>query len=125
MIQKFNVSRDDSIYEAWPDVVLTEGGKLICVFSECEHHKNRDGARLMLTESLDRGRTWSAKIPLTEKGSPSEYFNCARISRLRDGTLAIICDKIYGNENKSSEIWLWRSDSEGENWSEPKVFPFC
>jgi sialidase-1 len=31
MIQKFNVSRDDSIYEAWPDVVLTDGGKLICV----------------------------------------------------------------------------------------------
>ena len=69
MIQKFNVSRDDSIYEAWPDVALTEGGKLICVFSECEHHKNRDGARLMLTESLDRGRTWSQKRAFTEKGS--------------------------------------------------------
>jgi sialidase-1 len=41
MIQKFNVSRDDSIYEAWPDIVLTDGGKLICVFAECEHHKNQ------------------------------------------------------------------------------------
>ena len=68
MIQKFNVSRDDSIYEAWPDVVLTDGGKLICVFSECEHHKNREGARVMITESTDRGRTWSQKHPLTEKG---------------------------------------------------------
>lgn len=125
MIQKFNVSRDDSIYEAWPDVVLTDGGKLICVFSECEHHKNRDGARLMLTESLDRGRMWSQKKAFTEKGSASEYFNCARISKLRDGTLAIICDKIYGNENKNSEIWLWRGDSEGENWDKPTVFPFC
>ena len=125
MIQKFNVSRDDSIYEAWPDVTLTEGGKLICVFSECEHHKNREGARIMITESLDRGRTWSEKRPLTEKGHAGEYFNCARISKLRDGSLAIICDKVYGNENKSAEIWLWRGDAEGGEWGEPTVYPFC
>ena len=124
-MQKFNVSRDDSIYEAWPDVVLTNGGKLICVFSECEHHKNREGARIMITESLDRGRTWSEKRPLTEKGHAGEYFNCARISKLGDGSLAIICDKVYGNENKGAEIWLWRGDAEGREWGEPTVYPFC
>ena len=32
MLQKFTVSRDDGIYEAWPDLVLTVGGRLICVF---------------------------------------------------------------------------------------------
>ncbi|MBR4034512.1 MAG: exo-alpha-sialidase, partial [Clostridia bacterium] len=125
MIQKFNVSRDDSIYEAWPDVVLTNGGKLICVFSECEHHKNREGARIMITESLDRGRSWSEKRPLTEKGHAGEYFNCARISKLRDGSLAIICDKVYGNENKGADIWIWRGDAEGREWGEPTVYPFC
>jgi len=125
MIQKFNVSRDDSIYEAWPDVILTDGGKLICVFSECEHHKNREGARIMITESLDRGRMWSEKRPLTEKGHAGEYFNCARISKLGDGSLAIICDKVYGNENKRAEIWLWRGDAEGREWGEPQIFPFC
>ncbi len=124
-IEKFIVSRDDSIYEAWPDVVLTDGGKLICVFSECEHHKNREGARLMITESLDRGRTWSKKKPLTEKGSAKEYFNCARISKLGDGSLAIICDKVYGGENKSAENFLWLGDAEGETWSEPIKLPFC
>lgn len=123
-LEKFIVSRDDSIYEAWPDVVLTDSGKLICVFSECDHHKNRENARIMITESLDRGRTWSEKKPLTEKGTASEYFNCARISKLNDGSLAIICDKIYGHENRSAEIWLWRGDSEGRSWSEPVVFPF-
>ncbi len=125
MIQKFNVSRDDSIYEAWPDVVLTDGGKLICVFSECEHHKNREAARVMLTESIDRGRTWSKKKPLTEKGSAKEYFNCARISKLNDGSLAIICDKVYGGENKAAENFLWLGDPEGENWSDPIRLPFC
>ena len=57
-IQKFTVSRDDSIYEAWPDVIRTESDKLICVFSECEHHLDRANARLVIRESLDRGRTW-------------------------------------------------------------------
>ena len=60
-IQKFYVSRDDSIYEAWPDLVLTDGGKLICIFTECKHHGDRALSRLMITESLDRGRTWSLK----------------------------------------------------------------
>ena len=31
-LQKFIVSKDDSIYEAWPDLVQTDSGKLICVF---------------------------------------------------------------------------------------------
>ena len=33
-IKKYVVSNDPKMYEAWPDVVLTDGGKLICVFSE-------------------------------------------------------------------------------------------
>lgn len=45
-IQKFIVSKDDSIYEAWPDVVQTVSGKLICVFSECAHHLDREDARI-------------------------------------------------------------------------------
>ena len=54
-IQKFTVSSDDSIYEAWPDRVKTEGGKLICVFTECTAHQNREKARVVITESTDRG----------------------------------------------------------------------
>ncbi len=41
MIEKFTVSRDDSIYEAFPDVALAVSGRLVCVFAECTHHSDR------------------------------------------------------------------------------------
>lgn len=123
-MQKFIVSKDDSIYEAWPDLVQTDSGKLICVFSECEHHSDRENARIMLTESYDRGRTWTSKKPFTEKCKADDFFNCARISKLNDGRLAIICDRIKGNERSLSEIWVWYGDSEGNNWDEPIIYPF-
>ena len=124
-INRYVVSRDDSIYEAWPDLVRTKSGKLICVFSECEHHLNRDGARICIVKSEDRGRTWSEKEYLTERTMDGDHFNCARISMLNDGRLAIICDKIHKHENHEAKLFVWFGDSEGENWSEPVVFDFC
>lgn len=124
-IAKYTVSRDDNIYEAWPDLMLTEGGKLICIFTETQHHRNRENSRLMICESADRGRTWSKKKPFTEKGTAECYFNNARISRLNDGRLAVICDKITHDENRKSEIYVWLGNAEGEVWGEPTVYPFC
>ena len=66
-ICKHIVSRDDSIYEAWPSLLLTKSGKMICVFSECTHHRDRTDARLTIVTSTDRGRTWTPKRYLTEK----------------------------------------------------------
>lgn len=129
-IQKFTVSSDDSVYEAWPDVVKTDSGKLICVFAECTHHVDRNNARIVICESQDRGRTWSAKKPLTDRGDNFCFFNCARISKLKDGSLAIICDKVSSDtgrvgELSNSEIYVWYADAEGKQWSEPQILPFC
>lgn len=124
-VNKFVVSRDDSIYEAWPDIVRTDSNKLICVFTECEHHLNRENSRIVLCESYDRGRTWSEKKYLTGKSTGGIFFNCARISRLNDGSLTIIADKIYGNENDYSELYVWHGDGEGTHWSEPVTHQFC
>ena len=125
-IERHVVSRDESIYEAWPDIVLTDSGKLICVFAECTEHLNRTNARLALCYSEDRGRTWSAKSYLTQPGTQGDYFNCPRISRLRDGRLAIICDRIHGGFDTAdkAETYLWYGDGEGEKWEEPLVYPF-
>ena len=86
MIERFVVSRDDSIYEAFPDVARTPAGRLVCMFLECTHHGDRGYTRIMVTTSDDRGRTWSPKRPLSEplRGDPDEnpYWNCPRVSTL-------------------------------------------
>ncbi|MGG1513827.1 sialidase family protein [Paenibacillus oryzisoli] len=122
-IQKFTISRDDTIYEAWPDVALTAQGKLICVFAECTHHNDRSYTRIVYKESADRGRTWGPKISLTEgtKGRPS--WNCPRISRLKDNRLVIAVDKIYGERESKGITYLWFGDPEGTAWEGPIETP--
>lgn len=127
-VQKFTISNDPDHYEAWPDVVLTRSGKLICVFSECIHHVNRDYTRIMLTESLDRGRTWSLKHPLTEGTAGLDYYyNCARIRQLKSGRIVITIDRLPQEKNRDSglveleneaQVFLFTSDDDGATWSD-------
>jgi len=130
MIQRFLVSRDDTIYQAWPDVALTRSGRLVCIFSECTHHGDRSYSRIMLAHSDDRGRSWSAKRSLTEplRGDPARdpYWNCARVMGLPDGRLAAVVDRIAGrHEGVGGEQsnWLWFSGDEGETWTGPTATP--
>lgn len=131
MIQKFTVSRDDSIYEAWPDLTLAKSGKLVCVFSECTHHNDRSYTRIMLAESNDRGRSWMPKRALSD-GTKDEdyYYNCARISTLKDGRLVVLVDKLCAtvkDENCQSEddqkIILYFSEDQGDSWSDAIELP--
>ncbi len=128
-IEKFSVSNDSSVYEAFPDVMLTAGGKLICVFAECTHHMDRDYTRIMICESSDRGRTWSRKRPLSENTKGLGYFlNCPRIQQLADGRLVVVVDRILGKigEDESREksvIVLYFSDDMGATWNEPVETP--
>jgi sialidase-1 len=128
MKKVFSVSRDDSIYEAFPDVALMASGKLVCVFLECSHHADRSYTRIVLTESVDRGRTWSPKRALTEptNGLPI-FWDCPRITCLRDGRLVIVVDKLFALEKtarpEDCRNYLFFSEDEGATWSEPMETP--
>ncbi len=116
------ISNDPEWYEAWPDVALTPGGKLIAVFAECVTHLDRSRTRIALSESTDRGATWSAKRAVTPVTGPNEmFYNCPRIVPLRDGRLCVIVDRnLHGGKAETtpqSEVVLLFSDDEGQNWS--------
>lgn len=129
MIEKFIISNDAQWYEAFPDLALTASGRLVCVFSECSHHSNREYSCIMLSESTDRGRTWSAKRPLSErlhrKTADDPYWNCPRISTLGDGRLVAVADRIAKSEEVIGEKsnWLWFSEDEGATWNGPQRTP--
>lgn len=120
-MQKFTVSRNDSFYQAFPDVVLFNNA-LFCVFTRTTHHGDRTDSRIMLTKSADRGRSWSEPTILlgeNDRAVKDGFYNCARIS-LVNGGLAVISDRIFGfeDEDLSENYVLYSKD--GESWSEPK-----
>lgn len=132
MIQKFTVSRDDSIYQAWPDLALTRTGRLVCVFTECTHHGDRTHSRIVLTTSDDRGRTWTPKRPLTtplHKPTPElPHWNCARVTALDDGRLVVVVDQVGGAREGNSPTsiqsnWLFFSHDDGLTWDGPHATP--
>jgi sialidase-1 len=128
MIQKHTISRDDAIYEAFPDVAKTPSGKLVCVFAECTHHADRSYTRIVLSDSTDRGRTWSPKRPLTKptEGLPI-YWNCPRITALRDGRLVVVVDRPASFRGSAApdacSVFLFYSDDEGSAWTGPLETP--
>ncbi|HEY3328897.1 MAG TPA: sialidase family protein [Capsulimonadaceae bacterium] len=131
-MEKFTISRDDTIYEAWPDIALTPTGRLVCVFSECSHHGNRSYTRIVTTHSDDRGRTWSGKSPVTEplhKPSPDlPHWNCARVVSLSDSKLYVTVDTIAGGHEGNSDdgeqcVWLFVSSDDGLTWTGPLPTP--
>lgn len=127
MIQKFTVSNDPAIYEAWPDVCLLPSGKMVCVFTECTHHGDRSYSRVVLCDSEDRGRSWTPKRPLTPPTQGIPYYNNARISRLSDGKLVIVVDK--DTEEKGAKdfsnckIVMYFSSDDGKNWTDELETP--
>ena len=128
MIEKFTISRDDSICHAWPDVALTPDGSLVCVFSECTHHGDRSYTRVMICDSSDRGRTWTPKRPVTEgTAGLAYYYNCARVTQLRDGRLCIAVDRCpHGAEAKKAELsvnLLYFSRDGGKTWGDTVETP--
>jgi sialidase-1 len=127
MVRKVTISRDEKYYHAFPDVALTRTGRLVCVISECRHHGDRSYTRIVLRHSDDRGETWSGKRYLTAPSSGVPFWNCPRITALRDGRLAVVVDSV-GTAERSSDYHLLRnvlffSADNGESWTGPVDTP--
>ncbi len=122
-MRKITVSRDDSVYEAWPDIAMLSNDRMVAVFTECTSHRNRELSRIVYKISDDHGETWSEKYYLTEQTTNAEYWNNAQIRTLSDGRLVIVCDKSTGERiGDIHPSYLWFSE-DGIAWSEPTEIP--
>ena len=71
-VEKFTISRDDSVYEAFPDLCLTDSGRVLLVYRESNGHVASEFCRLVVRSSDDAGRTWSERrVVVKRTGHPA------------------------------------------------------
>jgi len=130
-ICKITVSRNDEVYECFPDLVHTNSGKLIVIYRESDSHGAQDYSHLIMRHSLDDGESWSERFVLIESYQEEGVlfkYNCPRISQLADGRLAALCDGYpvppgESFDRTTSYSFFWYSEDDGETWSEPVKTP--
>jgi len=118
----FDIVRDDRLYESFPDLFLTRGGRLLLAYREADAHIPTD-TRLILMSSGDRGRTWAQRIVLSAQSDAlgTGTWNCPRVSQLSDGRIALVADlKVRGDTRTTPyDTYLWWSQDEGKTWYGP------
>ncbi len=125
-MKKYNISKSKEFYQAWPSLVKLENDDLFCIFTQCNHHIQRDNSLLMFAKSNDRGRIWSEAKPFTGLTNKEAFFNNARVQRMGD-SIVVVCDKVYENENSESpaDVFMWISDDETKTFTEPIKTAAC
>lgn len=100
-MEKFTISRDESTYQAFADVVKTPSGVLICTYRECLAHSMCTGiefhgfSRIVVRRSLDGGLHWGPRqvVCATEELWEDPGYNCSRLLACADGTVMLIVDR--------------------------------
>jgi len=131
-IRKVTVSRNDDVYECFPDLVRTSDGKLLCVYRQSDSHGAHSFSHIVLRESGDEGGTWAPRKVLIESYRDALKdellkWNNPRITQLSNGHLLILCDGYYEppgeRECEKSHVYFWWSSDRGESWSGPHDTP--
>ena len=72
------VSRNDDLYECFPDLALCDDGTLVCVYRECMFHAPFPFSRLVCRRSLDGGQSWLRRQIIDECVVSPKLFAEAR-----------------------------------------------
>ena len=100
------IAQTETDYISFPDVQVTHGGRLVCVYRVADKHV-ATRSRLEIKTSDDRGRTWSKPYVLADRG------HCPRLIVLENGDVFLISD---GTPLGTA---VYRSKDEGRTWSKP------
>jgi len=117
-IETFTVSRDDSIFEGWPDLIKLQSGRLLLVYNECNGHGDRNHSWIAMRTSDDQGKTWSEKKHIGPETHHADNWNSIRVNQMSDGRILLVCDRVVGVEtSRETELYLWESTDDGETWT--------
>jgi len=120
------VSRNDDVYECFPDLAATQSGRLVCVYRESDGHVARQYARLVVRTSDNEAQTWSERSVLVESSAnpgPLVYWNCPRLKVLPSGAIWLLCDAANHPESNPEHEWpdvsvhVWQSLDDGLTWT--------
>lgn len=112
-------------YNAFPDVTMTNDGKLICVFYNGWHHESvpvrgeallSNGGRIMITQSSDSAKTWTLSQVLLDTELDDRDPS---IVQLTDGRLLCNYFGYSRDETVTASVFTIESDDSGETWSSP------
>ncbi len=122
------VTRNDEVYECFPDMTRLPSGDLMVIYRESESHEGYEYCNLVVRRSQDEGVTWSERQAIVEgprakEGREYVKYNCPRICALSDGRVAAICDEnvfdVPREPERRRDIVIWWSEDDGRSWSEP------
>lgn len=126
-VERFTVSRDDSVYECFPSLTKCPNGRVLLVYRESDGHVPESYCRIIVRKSDDGGATFSERHVLVAAeltdGRVTQY-NCPKIQQLKDGRVLILCDAFpqppgeSADRCKASRVLFWFSSDGGETWSE-------
>ncbi len=135
---KLTVSRNDNIYECFPDIAKTPDGTLVCVYRECMWHAPFPFSRLVVRRSFDNGMNWTERRILLEcVGDPKAIDEMrdwlpvdaiagyeetrARLTEKWQVFAGINCSRIIALQDGSvfliSDVYNWDEKAEAIVWN--------
>ena len=128
-VEKFTISRNDSVYECFPHLCRTNSGRILMAYRESNGHVASEFCRIIVRYSDNSGHTWSDRHVLIDEDRSTgilRTWNCPKIRQLKDGRILLLCDSFdyppgeWGVEAQA-QIALWFSDDDGLTFSEPQL----
>lgn len=126
-IEKFTISRDDSVYECFPSLTQLKNGRVVLVYRESDSHLAKKYTRVVVRTSDDKGKTWSDRkllIATEQTGGCLTKYNCPKVQQIRDGRVLVVCDAYAVPPGECPEIEphneLFFSSDNGDTWSKPR-----
>jgi hypothetical protein len=112
---------NDTLYNAFPSMALTQSGVLVAVWRQATHHDVAYPGSIYQSRSYDFGETW--ETPFAIKTDVTLDLRDPGITTLRDGRL-LLHYRTAGASFVDHKVYMSYSNDDGETWGGAINIPF-